>query len=172
MTLAGSMPDLDLVIAGPDFGMGAQLRSQVEKAGLRGRVHFPGAVYGRAKHALLRDALCLCQPSRYEAFSVSMLEALACGIPVVTTPAANFPEIGVEGAGAIANPDPASIAAAIAELARDDAQRAERSRAARRLVEGRYTWDAIEPQVRVVYEQAVAESASLRAGAARMAGGA
>lgn len=155
--LAKSIPDLDLVIAGPDFGMGSQLRAQVEMAGLSGRVHWPGAIYGRTKLALLRDALCLCQPSRYEAASVSMLEALACGVPVITTATANFPEIAGEGAGTIAAADPVSLAAAIAELAGDETLRARQSSVARELVEARYTWGRIEPQARAVYEQAIAE---------------
>jgi glycosyltransferase involved in cell wall biosynthesis len=168
--LARLIPDLDLIIAGPDFGMERQLRAQVELAGLAGRVHWPGAVYGRTKLALLQDALCLCQPSRYEAFSVSMLEALACGVPVITTASANFPEIATEGAGAIAAADPVSLAAAIAELASNETLRARQSAAARELAAARYTWWHIESQARAMYEQAIAEVALTRLTGLRTAG--
>jgi len=168
--LAHSFPDLDLVIAGPDFGMERELRALVERAGLARRVHFPGAIFGRAKLALLKDALCVCQPSRHEGFSVSMLEALACSVPVITTRTANFPEIGSEGAGTIVEPDARSLAAAIARLANDGALREQQSRAARGLILRRFTWGAIEPQTRLLYEQAIAAAAGSIATEARVAG--
>jgi glycosyltransferase involved in cell wall biosynthesis len=154
--VAARHPDLDLVVAGPDYGMEPLLRSQIEQLGLAERVHLPGAVYGRAKLALLRDALCMCQPSRHEGFSVSMLEALACGLPVVTTKTANFPEIETEGAGIIAAPSAEALAAAMAEMVSNDELRAQRSQAARDLIGRRYTWGAVEETARAVYATAVA----------------
>ena len=154
--VASRVPDLDLVIAGPDYGMERDLVARIERAGLAKRVHLPGAVYGRAKLALLRDAVCFCQPSRHEGFSVSMLEALACGVPVVSTRTANFPEIATEQAGIITTPDPSALGAAIAELATNGELRARQSRAARQLVDRCYTWKAVETRAREVYEEAIA----------------
>jgi glycosyltransferase involved in cell wall biosynthesis len=154
--VAQQIPDLDLVIAGPDYGMKRELNEQISRCGLTNRVHMPGAVYGRAKLALLRDAVCMCQPSRHEGFSVSMLEALACGLPVVTTRTANFPEIESEGAGVISAPDADSLATSIARLATQEALRERQSLAARALVDRCYTWQAVEARARDVYKQAIA----------------
>lgn len=160
--VAQRIPDLDLVIAGPDYGMERELVEQIARVGLIGRVHLPGAVYGRAKLALLRDAVCMCQPSRHEGFSVSMLEALACGLPVVTTETANFPEIQSEGVGIIAAPDAESLGDAIAQLATEEMFREGQSSAARALVDRRYTWKAVEVRAREVYAQAIAAEAGDR----------
>ena len=154
--LAATVPDVDLVIAGPDYGMEGPLREQIDQLGLTDRVHLPGAVYGRAKLALLRDALCMCQPSRHEGFSVSMLEALACGLPVVTTESANFPDVATAGAGCIAAADPATLGEALLTLATDAALRDRQSSAARELVARLYTWEAVERRAQEVYREAMA----------------
>ena len=153
--VAARMPDVDLVIAGPDYGMETALRGKIGELGLADRVHLPGAVYGRAKLALLRDALCMCQPSRHEGFSVSMLEALACGVPVVTTETANFPDVASEGAGFIAAAEPDALGAAVQALASDDALRERQSQAARDLVSRCYTWEAVHERALEVYREAV-----------------
>ena len=167
--LAASVPDVDLVVAGPDYGMEATLRSQIRELGLSERVHLPGAVYGRAKLALLRDALCMCQPSRHEGFSVSMLEALACGVPVVTTQTANFPEVATEGAGFIAAADSESVSAALLALVQDEELRSRQSAAARELVSRRYTWEAVQGCALRVYDEAIA-TARARGRASRAPG--
>jgi glycosyltransferase involved in cell wall biosynthesis len=154
--IADRIPDLDLVVAGPDDGMAAPLKEAIAKAGLTGRVHLPGAVYGRAKLALLRDAVCMCQPSRHEGFSVSMLEALACGLPVVTTRTANFPEIESAGAGVIAEPNPPALAKALEGIASDLAMRERQSRAARTLALDRYTWAVVSRRAHEVYCESLA----------------
>lgn len=155
-TIAERHPDLDLVLAGSDFGMRQSLEHQIAARGLGSRIHLPGAVYGEDKIRLLRNALCVCQPSRHEGFSVTLLEALACGVPVVTTRTANFPEIETAGAGIIAAPDAQSLGRAIADLVERPDVRANQSVAARRLVATAYTWEAVERRARAVYEMAIA----------------
>jgi len=156
--IAHHVPDLDLIIAGPDFGMKQGLEAQIAKAGLLTRVHMPGAVYGREKLALLHDAECLCQPSRHEGFSITMLEALACGLPVITTKNANFDEIGTAGAGIIAGADAESLSTAVLRLTTNSQSRIEQSERARELVMRCYTWPAIEQRLRNVYSKAVLEA--------------
>jgi glycosyltransferase involved in cell wall biosynthesis len=156
--IADKVPDLDLVIAGPDFGMKQGLTAQITKAGLLTRVHMPGAVYGREKLALLHDAECLCQPSRHEGFSITMLEALACGLPVITTTNANFDEIGAAGAGIIAGADAESLSTAVLRLTTNPQSRIDQSERGRNLVMRCYTWPAIEQRLRNVYTRAVLEA--------------
>ena len=45
--------------------------------------------------------VCFCQSSVYETFSMSILEAMACGVPPVITHGCNFDEVGTSGSGIV-----------------------------------------------------------------------
>jgi len=84
--------------------------------------------------ALYRGARCLVYPSLYEGFGLPVLEAMACGAPVLTTRILSLPEVGGD-AVAYTEPDAGSIGRALAALLADPGQRrslglAARSRAA------------------------------------------
>jgi len=75
-----------LVVAGPDWEGGkAKLEQQAQSLGCRNRIHFVGPVFGEKKWSLLRMADLFVSPSRWEAFSVAHAEALALGLPVVSS---------------------------------------------------------------------------------------
>ncbi len=65
---------------------------------LGGQVEFLGEVSGAEKFQLLGAATCLLNPIRWaEPFGMVMIEALACGTPVITTPAGSAPELVHDG---------------------------------------------------------------------------
>jgi glycosyltransferase involved in cell wall biosynthesis len=72
--------------------------------GLEKNVRFIGRVDEAHKPALLRGATCAVFPSRYEGFGLPVLEALACGTPLITTSASSLPEL-VGDAGFALDPD-------------------------------------------------------------------
>jgi glycosyltransferase involved in cell wall biosynthesis len=149
--VADRVDDLDLLIAGPDAGIHHALQAQIARHGLESRVTLLGAVYGAPKIALMRGALCVCQPSRHEASSVTLLEVLGCGVPVITTAEANFPEIAQNGVGAVVAGDARSLSDEIIRLAENPALRHDQAIAARSLVERHYTWEAVEQRVSAIY---------------------
>lgn len=59
-----------------------------------GRIVFPGYINEVAKNLLLRHARVLVYPSLFEGFGLPVLEALAFGVPVVTTRSSSLPEVG------------------------------------------------------------------------------
>ena len=159
---SSELRDTDLVIAGADFGMLDELRNQARSLGLTSRIRFVGEVGGDLKVALLHQALCLCQPSRHETFSIALLESLACGLPVVITPESNFPEIGHHRAGLIAEGSARGLSEALVSIAASRETRAAMGAAGRELVRREFTWTAVARRSLRAYER-------LRYGAAHAA---
>jgi glycosyltransferase involved in cell wall biosynthesis len=151
--LAPEHPDLQLVCAGPDFGMLESLRRRAVDLRVADRVHFPGLVTGPSKLWLLGTAVCLCQPSRSEGFSLSILEAMASSCPVVISDCCKFPEVGEHGAGIVVPLSVAAIAEALRAYACAPARRLADGRAGRELIERSYTWEKVCKQAEQMYAQ-------------------
>ncbi len=98
---------LHLVIAGPDqVGWTAELQKQAEKLGVAERITWMGMASGERKWGAYRAADVFVLPSHSENFGVVIAEALACGLPVLTTNKVNiWREVEADGAGFIANDD-------------------------------------------------------------------
>ncbi len=143
--LSGLAKDWQLVIAGPDEqGYLAQVRALARSLGLEQQVFFTGPVTGPAKISLLHSADLFILPSYSEGFSMSVLEAMACGLPVIATKACNFPEILTEQAGWECAATQDSLADSLRQaLECSVIGRKQRGQNGRRLVETRYAWPAI-----------------------------
>ena len=150
-SVAPAHPALQLVFAGPDFGMLDALQRRTAQLRLTDRVHFLGLISGSDRLWLLRNALCLSQPSRDEGFSLSILEAMASRCPVVISERCKFPEVALYRAGIIVSMSIPDLAAALCAYAGDSARRTSDGLSARRLVETRYTWDMVANQADQMY---------------------
>jgi glycosyltransferase involved in cell wall biosynthesis len=139
----------ELVVAGPDeHGYLGTLRALSGGSGIDSRVLFTGAVTGLTKVSLLHSADLFVLPSYSEGFSMSLLEAMACSVPVVATTACNFPEISEHQAGWECEPCLVSVSRALEHaLQVDISGRAQRGRNGRRLIEKKYTWPPIIQQL-------------------------
>ena len=104
----GMGPDCALIIAGrPPAGKSAlfpDVRQLVKELKLEPSVDFLGEVAEDDKPALYTLAACFAWPSRYEGFGLPVLEAMACGTPVVAGNRGSLPEI-VGDAGFLVEPD-------------------------------------------------------------------
>jgi glycosyltransferase involved in cell wall biosynthesis len=149
--IAAAHPDVHLVIAGTNFGYEAQLKQLINASGLSIRIHLLGGVYGNNKLHLLRNALCLCHPTRHEGFSVTLLEAMASSLPIITTSQANFSEITAAGAGIITLAKPNAIADALTLLLANDTLRVQMGVAGLSLVRSRYDWSVIAASLTDAY---------------------
>jgi glycosyltransferase involved in cell wall biosynthesis len=114
--ISGSIPNIDLVIAGPDRGMRSALKAKVEALGLRGRVTLVGFVDEQTRQHLYRNAAFLVLPSRSEAMSMVALEAAAVGTPVLLTDRCGFDEVEEIGGGLVVSADVDGLAAGLAKM--------------------------------------------------------
>ncbi len=142
--LAGKLGDAQtrLRIAGAatagDEPFIAEMKGRIAQAGLESRVDWSPNLSREAKIEFLRGLTVFSVPTTYaEAFGLYVIEAMACGIPVVQPASASFPEIiGAGGGGWCVPPrDPAALARAWQQLLGDPAERARLGRAGRLSVE-------------------------------------
>jgi glycosyltransferase involved in cell wall biosynthesis len=153
-TLARDLPH-HLVLAGlPGWGAG-ELAAAVEASGVADRVHLPGYVSEADKAALLSGADLLVYPSRYEGFGLPVLEAMACGTPVVTTTGGSLPEIAGDAALLVEPGDPGQLAAAVVKLLGDQAAWSDLARRGHARAAG-FTWERCAEQTVAAYRKAVA----------------
>jgi glycosyltransferase involved in cell wall biosynthesis len=90
--------DAQLVIAGPMNEGERQLRNLAEELGISELVKFTGFVPDSELMALYSAARTYACPSHYEGFGFTVLEAMACGTPVVCSEAASLPEVAGDAA--------------------------------------------------------------------------
>jgi glycosyltransferase involved in cell wall biosynthesis len=148
--------DRQLAIVGPgrDEKYLAQLNALVAELGIAGDVVFVGGVPLEETVQFYQAADVCVYPSLNETFGLPILEAMACGCPVVTSDTSAMPETA-GGAAVLADPrDPASIARAIVEAA-GPAKDSLRERGLTRA--GQFTWAATGASTLDVYRE-VAES--------------
>jgi glycosyltransferase involved in cell wall biosynthesis len=158
--VADRVPDVHLVVLGPEFGAGRFFRDQIRRRGLASRVHVLGGVYGTDKAALIRHAQCFCLPSRQEGFSMAIVEAMALGLPVVISDCCHFPEVAEAGAGEVVSLNEHAVAAALVRLLLDDGLRSRCGTAARELSLSSYQWTTIARGFLEVYARTYARSGS------------
>ena len=163
-----AIDDLDWeldVVGGEEFaGERRRAEQAVRSHGLAARVHFRGPRDGAEKRAFLHAADIFVLPSRSESFGIANLEAMAAGLPVVSTRTGAIPEYlehGVHGM-LIAPGDVAALSAALRELIGSPVLRQRLGAAA--LVRARdYDWTAVEAQVARLYADVLARvSAGVR----------
>ncbi len=156
--LTGEFNDVKTVIAGPDDGYLATLKSLTKDLGLEGRVIFVGPLYGEQKLAAYVDADVYALTSPYEVFGVTILEALACGTPVVVTEGCGIADIIKNKAGLVVPYEKEPLSQALHTLLVDDKMRQQFSRSGKKLVRENYSWSNIAGQMERVYKSCLTKS--------------
>lgn len=87
-----------LIIAGGEGWKVERIRQTAASTSYRSDIAFLGYVHEKHKPALYRGASAFVFPSFYEGFGLPVLEAMACGVPVITSFAGSLPEVGGDAA--------------------------------------------------------------------------
>lgn len=109
----------DLVIAGGDGWKSEGLTERIAALGLEGKIHFTGYVADADLPLLYNLADLFVFPSFYEGFGLPVLEAMACGVPVVTSSTSSLPEIAGDAAVLVDPASPDEIGEAMRRLLTD-----------------------------------------------------
>ena len=133
--------DLRLVLAGARGWLDEPIFATVRSLGLEDAVRFTGFVDDADLPAVYSGAALFVFPSLHEGFGLPLLEAMACGVPVVTSNISSMPEVAGDAAVLVDPRDADGLAAAIARLLRDGALR-DRLREAGIARARQFSWEA------------------------------
>ena len=152
-SVAQNWPEAQLVLAGPDFeNTRSSIEALVANAGIANRVTFTGMLNADLKWSALSAADCFVLPSYSEGLSVSVLEALGMGRPVIVSRQCNLPEVAAHGCGWVIEPNVSELEAALNDcLGASASSIVEMRLNGRTLVQQKYTWRAIGQQMDQVY---------------------
>ena len=150
----------DAVIAGN--GAVAEYREAFAAAGLGDRVSLPGWVDAAAVRELLADADIFLLPSHHEGLPLAILEALAAGLAVISTPVGGIPDAIIDGeTGLLADAgDRAALARAITRLISDPALRVDLARRGRACFERSFDLRVTFPRLHALYHELMPRSAA------------
>ena len=129
----------------------------------------PGWVVGEEKADLIRRAWVLALPSRWEAMPMSVLEAMAAGVPVVASRVGGIPGVVVDGkTGLLVEPrDVNALGEALARILAGTGERQAMGAAGRERAAEQFSADVVVPRLEAVWEAHARWTTSLRTGRSR-----
>ncbi len=149
-----------LVIAGDgDDDYGRRLRAQAATSPAASAIEFRGWVDGAEKRALLRGASLYALPSHHENFGVSLVEALACGVPaIVSSHVLVGEDLAAANAAWVTANDRTSLSSTLGAAMTDTRLRSQKSVAARRFA-SELAWPRVASRLLEVYASLQADAA-------------
>ena len=151
--IAGEIPE-HLVIAGRTGWKPEEMLAAINGAKHKERIHLPGFIEEEHLAAALGAARAFVWPSHFEGFGLPVLEAMACGTPVLTSDVSSLPEVAGDAALLVNPESEEAIAEGLMRLSRDDVLRA-RLTAAGLQRAAEFTWARTAELTLKVYERVV-----------------
>lgn len=150
--LRADFPDTGLILAGAPGWKCADVLESIRSGGLEGEVKITGYLGTGELATLYSGAAAYALPSLYEGFGLTVVEAMACGAPVVTSTGGSLPEIVGDAAAVLEPTDAEGFRREIARLLSDEAHAREmRARGFRRAAQ--FSWDRTAEGTLAVYRE-------------------
>jgi len=137
--LLRSYPDLELLVVGRPR-QGGDTERLLDKLRLRDRVRFVNGIGTEDMVRYYAEATVAVVPSVYEGFGLPAGEAMACGVPVVSTDGGALPEVVGDAGVLVPVRDVGALTEAIAALLEDEGRRRWLSESGRRRIERMFCW--------------------------------
>ncbi len=141
-----------LVIAGGSGWKNEQIYERVDELGIADAVKFLGYICTDDLVVLYNACRAFVYPSLYEGFGLPVLEAMACGAPVITSNCSSLPEVAGEAALLVDPENTGMLRQAMKSVLSDSSLRAELRRKGQ-LRADRYSWRETARQTRGIYQR-------------------
>lgn len=143
--------NVKLVIVGPDDGYLSLLKKQIDNLTLNDKVLLTGPLYGNEKLSTYVDADVYVLPSVYDAFPNTVLEALACGTPIIVTDRCGIANLVDDKVGCVVEFDKSQLRNTMFKVLSNEKLRRKFGENGRKLVDERFDWGKIIDRVEKVY---------------------
>ncbi len=143
-----------LVIVGADRGYASDLKRRIQKLRISDHVLFTGPLIGNGKLEAYVDADVFVLPSIYESFSNVVLEASACGTPVIITDTCAIADF-VRKYGVVVRYDAQDLADSLFWILNDDKRRREISKKGQDLVKKEFIWQKVIEEIEKTYQELI-----------------
>ena len=149
--------NVKLAIVGGDYGYLDTVKKLINKFKLDKKIIFTGVLTGNDKYSALTDCDIFVMPSRYESFTTSGLEAMACGKPLVLTKNNHIYDWVDNNVGLCCEFDENELSDCFNKLLNDEQICEEFGRNGKKLVYEKYNWNTIEKQIENIYKTCLNE---------------
>ena len=132
------------------------VKSLIDSSGIKNRTHLVGFVKGEFKDLLIQGADIFALTSHSENFGIAVLEALAAGLPVLTTPGVALADfIQEKNIGYIASLNLEAISSSLQRILENPEEVKNMSKSARKIISEHYTWNYIANNLGTTYNQII-----------------
>lgn len=156
--IAQRFPDTGLLVAGiaQDAAYAATIEARIESLGLGSRIDFTTDLTGTDSLFVLQACDIFALPSHQEGFSMAVVEAMACGKPVLVTDQCHVNEISSWRAGVVVPVSVEGLVSGLAQLlALDDTALEQTGARGRAIALEQFSWPAIAARLHGIYAQAI-----------------
>ena len=160
-TLCQRFPKLRLVFVGKPKP-GGRTDQLIQRLGVGDRIRFLHGVSGDEFRELYARSALAVVPSEYEGFGLPAGEAMACGIPLVSTDGGALPEVVGDAGRIVPARNPEALAQAIGDLLVDADARAQLARRGRQRILENFSWSRAATALTQLYQQVLADGAPSR----------
>lgn len=147
--------NVKLVLVGGDSGFKEDLDKMIDELNLNEKIIFPGVLTGTDKIEALVDCDIFVMPSRYESFTTSGLEAMACFKPLILTDKNHIHTWVKDNVGLICEFDENDLSNCIIRLLNDESLCEQFGNKGRQLIEEKYDWNKVVSQIDMIYQNCI-----------------